>query len=104
MPGTTTQWPSTLNMASTFDPALALEWGTAMGEEFWGKGTNIQEVRSQQSKRHGTHSAIQAYLCLSNLWQREPATSAHLPYCSVRIHPDCHVSCNRGLASTSRAS
>jgi len=43
IPGTTTQWPSTLNMASTFDPDLALEWGTAMGEEFWGKGTNIQE-------------------------------------------------------------
>eukprot|EP00051_Salpingoeca_urceolata_P005714 m.76313 g.76313 ORF g.76313 m.76313 type:complete len:680 (+) comp14507_c2_seq1:2997-5036(+) len=42
-PGTTTQWPSTLNMAATFDPELALEWGTAMGEEFWGKGTNIQE-------------------------------------------------------------
>ena len=43
LPGTATQWPSTLNMASTFDPELALEWGTAMGEEFWGKGTNIQE-------------------------------------------------------------
>ena len=42
-PGTSTQWPSTLNMASTFDPQLAEEWGTAMGEEFWGKGTNIQE-------------------------------------------------------------
>jgi len=43
VPGTTTQWPSTLNMGSTFDPALALEWGDAMGSEFWGKGTNIQE-------------------------------------------------------------
>ena len=42
-PGTSTQWPSTLNMAATWDPELALEWGTAMGEEFWGKGTNIQE-------------------------------------------------------------
>ena len=42
-PGTTTQWPSTLNMAATFDPQLANEWGTAMGEEFWNKGTNIQE-------------------------------------------------------------
>ena len=30
-------------MGSTFDPELAAEWGTAMGEEFWGKGTNIQE-------------------------------------------------------------
>lgn len=43
IPGSSTQWPSTLNMGSSFDPALALEWGTAMGEEFWGKGTNIQE-------------------------------------------------------------
>jgi beta-glucosidase len=42
-PGTTTQWPSTLNMGASFDPSLALQWGTAMGEEFWGKGTNIQE-------------------------------------------------------------
>jgi beta-glucosidase len=41
--GTATQWPSTINMAATFDADLALEWGTAMGEEFWGKGTNIQE-------------------------------------------------------------
>lgn len=32
-------------MAASFDPDLALRWGTAMGEEFWGKGTNIQEVR-----------------------------------------------------------
>lgn len=30
-------------MAATFDASLAGEWGVAMGEEFWGKGTNIQE-------------------------------------------------------------
>jgi len=30
-------------MGATWDPTLALQWGTAMGEEFWGKGTNIQE-------------------------------------------------------------
>eukprot|EP00039_Didymoeca_costata_P023113 m.6009 g.6009 ORF g.6009 m.6009 type:complete len:673 (+) comp3461_c0_seq1:13-2031(+) len=42
-PGTSTQWPCTLAMASTFDPNLAYVWGQAMGEEFWGKGTNIQE-------------------------------------------------------------
>ena len=41
--GNATQWPSTLNMAASWDPDLAMEWGTAMGEEFWGKGTNIQE-------------------------------------------------------------
>ena len=41
--GNSTQWPSTLNMAATWDPTLALEWGTAMGLEFWNKGANIQE-------------------------------------------------------------
>ena len=35
--------PSSLNMGATWDPALALEWGVAMGEEFWSKGTNIFE-------------------------------------------------------------
>ena len=43
IPGSTTQWPSTLNMGSTFDPALAAEWGDAMGQEFYDKGSNIQE-------------------------------------------------------------
>ena len=42
-PGTSTQWPSTLNVAATWDPGLAKAWGVAMGEEFWAKGTNIQE-------------------------------------------------------------
>jgi len=37
------RWPATLSIAATFSPELALEWGTAMGDEFWGKGTNIQE-------------------------------------------------------------
>ena len=41
--GTSTQWPSTLNIAATFDPVLAYEWGVAMGEEWWGKGTNTLE-------------------------------------------------------------
>jgi hypothetical protein len=35
--GTSTQWPSCLNMGATWDPALANEWGEAMGSEFWGK-------------------------------------------------------------------
>jgi beta-glucosidase len=30
-------------MAATFSPELAGEWGVAMGEEFWNKGTNIYE-------------------------------------------------------------
>ena len=41
--GLSTQWPSTLNMAATFDPDLASRWGDAMGGEFWLKGTNVQE-------------------------------------------------------------
>jgi beta-glucosidase-like glycosyl hydrolase len=46
--GNSTQWPSTLNMAATWDPTLALEWGTAMGLEFWQKGANIQEGPGRQ--------------------------------------------------------
>ena len=42
-PGSSTQWPSCLNMGATFDTTLASEWGIAMGKEFWDKGTNIQE-------------------------------------------------------------
>ena len=41
--GNSTQWPSTLNIAATFDPKLARAFGTAMGEEWWGKGTNFLE-------------------------------------------------------------
>jgi beta-glucosidase len=41
--GTSTQWPCQLNIAATFDPALAHAFGVAMGEEWWGKGTNILE-------------------------------------------------------------
>ena len=43
IPGTTTQFPCSLAVAATWDPQLAEAFGTAMGEEFWGKGTNIQE-------------------------------------------------------------
>lgn len=41
--GNSTQWPSSLNIGATWDPKLAGEWGLAMGEEWWGKGTNILE-------------------------------------------------------------
>lgn len=43
IPGTTTQFPSSLAAAATFDPELVEEFGTAMGEEWWLKGTNIFE-------------------------------------------------------------
>jgi beta-glucosidase len=41
-PGTTTQYPAAINIAATFDVNAALEWGTAMGEEFVTKGSNVQ--------------------------------------------------------------
>jgi beta-glucosidase len=43
IPGSTTQFPCSLAVAATWDPELAEAFGTAMGEEFWNKGTNIQE-------------------------------------------------------------
>ena len=41
-PGSTTQFPSGLTVAHSWDAALFGEWGTAMGEEFAGKGANVQ--------------------------------------------------------------
>ena len=37
-PGTSTQWPSQLNLAASFDPALAYDFGVAIGVEWWKKG------------------------------------------------------------------
>ena len=36
-----TQWPDATNKASTWDPQLVDQWGTAMGREFGGKGRNV---------------------------------------------------------------
>lgn len=41
-PMTTTAWPSGLTMAASFDVDAMLEWGTGMGKEFFGKGSNVQ--------------------------------------------------------------
>ena len=38
--GTSTQWPSGLTVAHSFDPGLFAEWGQALGAEFAGKGAN----------------------------------------------------------------
>lgn len=43
IPGSTTQFPTSLSVAATWDPLLSGQFGVAMGEEFWAKGTNIQE-------------------------------------------------------------
>eukprot|EP00927_Polykrikos_kofoidii_P003166 TRINITY_DN11252_c1_g1_i1.p1 TRINITY_DN11252_c1_g1~~TRINITY_DN11252_c1_g1_i1.p1 ORF type:complete len:812 (+),score=71.68 TRINITY_DN11252_c1_g1_i1:228-2438(+) len=40
--GTSTQWPSGLTMAASFDDELVKQWGEAMGKEFYGKGANVQ--------------------------------------------------------------
>ena len=44
-PGSATQWPSTLNMGATFDPELANEWGTAMGEEVRRASRRLMDLR-----------------------------------------------------------
>eukprot|EP00659_Diplonema_papillatum_P014346 gene14346-22009_t len=41
-PGTTTAFPSGLTMAATWDEEMLSLWGTMMGEEFYGKGANVQ--------------------------------------------------------------
>merc|ERR1719277_2543440 len=39
--GTTTQWPSMLALASTWDEALTGDVASAIGREFRGKGANV---------------------------------------------------------------
>lgn len=40
--GTTTAFPSALTVAATWDLSLCKQWGIAMGEEFYDKGSNVQ--------------------------------------------------------------
>jgi beta-glucosidase len=40
--GTSTQYPSGLTIAATWDPDAAREWGVAMGQEFRAKGAHVQ--------------------------------------------------------------
>ena len=42
LPGTSTAWPCSLAIAATFDPMASGAWGTAMGDEFYRKGANVQ--------------------------------------------------------------
>ena len=41
-PGTSTSWPASLTVSAAFDTDLMEAWGKAMGQEFYGKGANIQ--------------------------------------------------------------
>lgn len=40
--GSTTAWPSALSAAASWDPKLMYRWAEAMGQEFKGKGANVQ--------------------------------------------------------------
>jgi beta-glucosidase len=40
--GGTTAFPSGLTAAASFSRQIMSDWGTAMGEEFYGKGSNVQ--------------------------------------------------------------
>ena len=39
--GSSTAWPSSLNIAASFDPELAYRWAAAMADEFVAKGSNM---------------------------------------------------------------
>lgn len=41
-PGSSTAWPSGLTIGATWDVEAAQAWGKGMGEEFAGKGSNVQ--------------------------------------------------------------
>lgn len=41
-PGTTTQFPSGLAVAASWDVSVLAAWGSAMGAEFFAKGANVQ--------------------------------------------------------------
>jgi beta-glucosidase len=40
--GSTTAWPSGLSVAGSWDTDLLYRWAAAMGQEFRGKGANVQ--------------------------------------------------------------
>ena len=40
--GSSTQWPAAINVAASFDVAMARRWGEGMGKEFYDKGSNVQ--------------------------------------------------------------
>jgi beta-glucosidase len=40
--GTSTAFPAAITVAASWDPAVARAWGSAMGDEFYRKGANVQ--------------------------------------------------------------
>ena len=58
--GGTTAFPSGLTAAASFSRESMRDWGSAMGEEFFGKGANVQ-VRPPRACRCGLSFIF--YLC-----------------------------------------
>ena len=54
-PGTTTAWPSGLTIAASFDVAAVEEWGRGQGKEFYGKGSNANNIQQDpwNTQTHG---------------------------------------------------
>jgi beta-glucosidase len=61
--GTSTAWPSSLNIAATFNPELAFRWATAMAVEFVSKGANMQLAPGLGIARVPTAGRNFEYLC-----------------------------------------
>ena len=61
--GSSTAWPSSLNIASSFDPALAYRWAAAMADEFVSKGSNMNLSPGLGIARVPTAGRNFEYLC-----------------------------------------
>jgi beta-glucosidase len=63
IPGSTTAWPSALNLATSFDSDLAYRWAQGMAEEFIYKGSNVMLAPGIGVGRVPTNGRIFEYLC-----------------------------------------
>jgi beta-glucosidase-like glycosyl hydrolase len=61
--GSSTAWPSSLNIASSFDPHLAYRWAVGIAEEFVLKGANMQLSPGLGLARVPTAGRNFEYLC-----------------------------------------
>lgn len=77
--GTSTAWPSSLNIAATFNPQLASRWATAMAAEFVSKGANMQLAPGLGIARVPTAGRNFEYLC-----GEDPVLGSLLAYEVVR--------------------
>ena len=77
-PGTTTQFPSGLAVAASWDVSVLEAWGSAMGAEFYGKGANVQLGTTTTSY---SRSFTRNDPCMHTRWVPSPA----------RTNVGCHV-------------